>query len=109
MSKYNSHGETITLKGLTEWFVDQVKAEGEDTVFGWLEKLGYDRELYSIRSRLFTLTFHSKTLENNGPMEVKIRDAIGTNLDSTVNALLLKQHGRDLEKGEGFRIVELEQ
>jgi hypothetical protein len=77
------------MKGLTEWFIDQVRSEGEDVVFGWLEKLGYDRDLFSVRSRLYTITFHSKALEDNGPMEVKIRDAIGTNLDNVVNKLLL--------------------
>jgi len=86
--------------------VDQTKAVGEDAVFGWLEKLGYDRDLYSIRSRLFTVTFHSKVLEENGPMEVKIRDAIGTDVDNEVNRKVLEQHGRDIERGDGFRVIE---
>lgn len=86
--------------------MDQTKAVGEDAVFGWLEKLGYDRDLYSIRSRLFTVTFHSKVLEENGPMEVKIRDAIGTDVDNEVNRKVLEQHGRDIERGDGFRVIE---
>ena len=110
LDKYASYKDELTLKGFTDWFVDQVRKEGEDTVFTWLEKLGYDRDLYSIRSRLFTVTFHSKALEqDSGQMEVKIRDAVGTNLDNVVNQLLLQQYGKDLERGEGYRIVELEQ
>lgn len=42
-------------------------------------------------------------------MEVKIRDAVGTNLDNHVNKLLLEQNGKDIERGEGYRIVEIAQ
>lgn len=41
-------------------------------------------------------------------MEVKIRDAIGTDIDNVTNKLVIKEHGTDIEKGEGFRIMELE-
>ena len=34
-------------------------ARAEEIIFLWLENLGYDRQLYSIRSRLFNITFHS--------------------------------------------------
>lgn len=90
LNKYNNFEKALTQKGFTDWFIDQTKAEGEDTIFAWLEKFGYDRDLYSIRSRLFGLTFHSKTLENNGPIEVKIRDAIGTDIDNQVNKQVLR-------------------
>lgn len=83
-------------------------AEGEDTVFGWLNKLGYDEDLYSVRSRLFTITFHSQTLEGEGQMEVKIRDAIGTDIDHITNRLIIQEYGTDIEKGNGYRIMELE-
>lgn len=63
-----------------------------------------------MRSRLFNLTFHSKNLEKNGPgpLEVKIRDAIGTDIDNTVNRLVMQQFGKDIERGDGFRIIEKE-
>jgi hypothetical protein len=41
-------------------------------------------------------------------MEVKIRDAIGTDIDNVATKLILSEHGSDLERGEGYRIVELE-
>jgi hypothetical protein len=52
--------------------------------------LGYDRDLHSIRSRLFTITFHSKAIEEeSGVMEVKIRDAVGTDLDIFASKTIL--------------------
>src|SRR5438132_816847 len=85
LSQYCSSEGGLTEKGFKQWFIDQVKNAGEDVVFGWLSKLGYDQDLYSIRSRLFTVTFHSKTIEGEGQMEVKIRDAIGTDIDNVTN------------------------
>jgi len=52
------------------------------------------------------VTFHSKALDNLGSMEVKIRDAIGTDIDNIANRLVLQQFGKDLERGDGFRIIE---
>ena len=54
-----------------------------------LEKLGYDKDFYSIRSRLFNMSFHSRTIEGEGQMEVMIRDAIGTDIDNVTNKLIL--------------------
>ena len=108
MKKYNSLDENLTLKGFTDWFIQQARNEGEDTIFAWLDKLGYDRDLYSIRSRLFTITVHSKPLEGSEQVEVKIRDAIGTDVDNTTNRLILEQYGKDIERGDGFRIIEKE-
>ena len=39
-------------------------------------------------------------------MEVKIRNAIGTDIDDVTNKLILKDYGKDAEKGEGYRIIE---
>lgn len=61
-----------------------------------------------MRSRLFTVTFHSKTIEGEGKMEVKIRDAIGTDIDNVTNQLILKEYGNDIERGDGYRVIELE-
>lgn len=108
MRRYNSLDDSLTQKGFTDWFIDQTRAEGEDVIFTWLDKLGYDRDLYSVRSRIFTITFHSKPIEGTEPIEVKIRDAIGTDIDNISNRLVLEQYGKDIERGDGFRIIEKE-
>jgi len=79
----------LTLAGFRQWFIDAVNTEGQEKVFEWLLKLGYDRDLYSVRSRLFTVTFHSKNLGGEGQMEVKFRDAIGSDIDNVTNNLIL--------------------
>ena len=56
----------------------------------WLEKLGYDRDLYSVRSRLFSLNFHSRSLEGDDSIEVRVRDAIGTDIDNRTNEMILE-------------------
>jgi len=60
-------------------------------IFDWLDKLGYDRDLFSVRSRLFNITFHSRTSGGGeGQMEVKIRDAINTDIDNIATKLILQ-------------------
>lgn len=51
LSKYNSHEGALTLRGFRDWWKQQLLSEGEATVWSWLEKLGYDRDLFSVRSR----------------------------------------------------------
>jgi len=41
-------------------------------------------------------------------MEVKVRDAIGTDLENVVNKLVMQNYGKDIERGEGYRVVEVE-
>ena len=65
-------------------------SDGEAQIWSWLEKLGYDRDLYSVRSRIFTITFHSRCLDGlDSPIEVRIRDAIGTDIDNKTNEMIL--------------------
>lgn len=50
---------------------------GNESVWKWFEKLGYDRNLYTVRSRAFIFTLHSST-----EVAVTVRDAINTDLDN---------------------------
>lgn len=50
---------------------DMINTLGEEAVWKWFEKLGYDRDLYSIRSRTFLVTVHSTT-----ELSITVRDAI---------------------------------
>jgi hypothetical protein len=51
-------------------------AQAETIMFQWLENLGYDRDLYSVRSRTFVLSVHSEK-----DVEVNVRDAVQTDID----------------------------
>lgn len=72
---YCSTAKGLTLKGFREWFKDTTKSHGEDKMLGYLEKLGYDGELYPVFSRSFILSVHS-----DQPLTLEVGDAIGTNL-----------------------------
>lgn len=56
----------------------------------WLENLGYDQDLYPLRSRCFMLTFHS-----DNPIAVSVRDALNTDLNYKVNKIILKSFGEE--------------
>jgi len=89
-SKYNNFEGGLTLRGFKEWWKANLIAEGEAAIWAWLEKLGYDRDLYSVRSRIFTISFHSRCLEGGeAPIEVRVRDAVGTDLDNKSTEMIL--------------------
>ena len=51
----------MTLDGLKKFFVCEIEANKlqEDFMFEWLSKLGFDEQLYPVRSRCFMLSVHS--------------------------------------------------
>ena len=72
----------------------------------WLEKLGYDRDLYSLRSRLFSINFHSRILEiGGGSVEVRVRDAVPTDIDNRTNEMILEKEVSKEDQGEGYEVV----
>ena len=53
----------------------------------WLQNLGYDEHFFNQESRAFILTFHTAD-----QIEVTLKDAVRTDLDSWANAAIcLKQ------------------
>ena len=69
-------------------------------MFKWLDALGYDQDLYSIKSRCFMLTFHSTV-----DLSVSVRDAIQTDLDTRANLLIIDRFGQELEAKQAYRIL----
>jgi len=49
----------LTLGGFIEFFKDSIKERGEDVVWEWFEKWGYDKDLYPVEERTFRITKHS--------------------------------------------------
>jgi calpain-15 len=77
LQNYSSSEKGLSLKGFIDYFRDSITSIGEEAVWKWFEKLGYDRDLYSIRSRTFMLTVHSSV-----ELSITVRDAIQTDLDN---------------------------
>lgn len=46
-------------------------------------------------------------MEGDAPIEIRIRDAISTDIDSKTNTLILAQYGTEEESGEGYKILSL--
>jgi hypothetical protein len=59
----------------------------EEKIKEMLDTMGYDKYLYSIYSRVFTLTLHSKS-----PVTVKINDAQGTDINERAWDILMLNH-----------------
>jgi hypothetical protein len=81
-------GGGLTLEGFKRWLVKLTEKYGEEKMFGMLENLGYDADLYPIRSRCFMMTFHSAS-----ELTTTVRDAVQTDLDTRTNLLILDKFG----------------
>ena len=102
LNVYQSHEGGLTEKGFIDFFEDNFKSEdGEQKVRNWLKLLGYDSELYPIRSRNFMITFHSDC-----PINVNVRDAINTDLNSKVDKIILKSLGEEIKKKKEISVIQ---
>lgn len=100
LENYCSSNRGITLRGFKEFWRDSIRNYGEDTIFGWLENLGYDEDLYSIRSRCFVITMHSEI-----ELAVTVRDAVQTDLDNRCSIAILANYGQELDKTSTFKAI----
>jgi len=98
LDRYTSSNRGITQRGFINFFKDAIIQNGEENIWKWFELLGYDRDLYSVRSRCFILTIHSENEVN-----VTVRDAIQTDLDTRANILLIQKFGVNMEVKKGIR------
>jgi len=79
-------------------------------VWAYLERLGYDRDLYSFRSRCFTLSIQSRSmLSNEDQVEVRVRDAVQTDLDTVTSEMIIEQFGSQTASGDGYKVFEFKQ
>lgn len=90
------------MEGFKQFLVNEIEVNemNESHMFDWLACLGYDADLYSIKSRCFMLTFHS-----NVDLSVSVRDAIQTDLDTRTNLLIVERFGQELEVTPSYRIL----
>jgi hypothetical protein len=90
----------LTLEGFKKFLVKMTEEVGEPAMLQMMENLGYDQELYPVRSRCFMMTFHS-----SNELTTTVRDAIQTDLDTRTNLLILDKFGQDLESDNKYRIM----
>lgn len=71
--------EGLTLNGFKDMFLfvfnlnrkSSNHSKATEIMYDWMHSLGYDKELYPVRSRCFTLSIHS-----NEFVECKVKDAV---------------------------------
>ncbi|CDW86928.1 calpain family cysteine protease containing protein [Stylonychia lemnae] len=108
LTKFHSSESGLTYQGFIDWWRSQIVAEGEPQLWVWLERLGYDRDLYSVKSRIFSLTFQSRALEGDQPVRVTVRDTAGTEIEPKINEMLLSQFGKEERIQEFYSLVSLQ-
>lgn len=57
-----------------------------------MQNLGYDEDLYPLRSRNFVLSIHS-----DNPVKVEPKDCLNNDLNYQVNNLILKIFGKEAQ------------
>ena len=81
----NNNKGGINRRGFIEFFKDAIQTQGEQAVWRWFEKWGYDKDLYSIEARCFMLTVHSMK-----PISIQIEEASPKrDLEDLVNKMIL--------------------
>lgn len=97
MKQYKSNVYSVDFHhGISkDWFVKLFFSILEtmklDEIYALFEKLGYKGNLFSNRTRLFTLTLHSDIFLN-----VLIKDALAENLDFAFLRILLEKYGSNI-------------
>ena len=101
-NKYQSYNNCITENGFIEFWKDTYLLEGgEEKIKKWFKFLGYDEDLYPLRSRCFMLTFHSDI-----PINVSARDAISTDLNKKIDKLIIKSYGEKIKNKKDISVFQ---
>jgi hypothetical protein len=100
LGKFCSSSKGLTFRGFRDFFVKSLHELGDALVWEWLENLGYDKELYPVRSRVFLLSFHSD-LE----LAVTVKDAVPTDIDNKTTALVIERFGQEAENKRGVKVI----
>jgi len=78
----------LPIEGFLDLMEKLTLQRGENFMFGFLERHGYDRDLYSVKSRVFMLTVHSER-----QVELEVRDNLHSNLTNIGLVEYIKAHG----------------
>ena len=100
LEQYQSYNESITEQGFVEFWKNSYLQQGGDAeVKSWLKNLGYDADLFPLKSRNFMLTFHSDI-----PISVCARDNISTDLNKKIDKLVIKTMGEKIKSKKDISV-----
>ena len=83
-TRFSGQPSGLTLTGFKKYLTHVIQNDGEAVMWDWLNRLGYDQDLYSLKSRVIVVTWHSEA-----PINVSTQDALNTGIDQKVNRMLL--------------------
>ena len=99
LKKFISKDDGLTIIGFKNYFYEQIKTLPEENIWNWLEALGYDRDFYSIESRLYFFSIHSESA-----IQVITRKNI-CGLEDQINVFLIQNHGVEIENKSGIKVL----
>ncbi len=50
---------------------------------------------------------HSRALEGDASVEVRVREAVGTDIDKKLNEMILAEFGAEEASGDGYKIISM--
>ena len=98
--EFQSYNGCITENGFVEFWKKKT-IENIEEVKNWLKALGYDNDLYPLKSRCFMLTFHSDI-----PISVSARDALSTDLNKKIDKLIIKSMGEKIKNKKDISVFQ---
>ena len=102
LNKYQSYSKGITEKGFIDFMKEvYLSKNGKEEVNNWLNKLGYDKNLYPLKSRCFMITFHTDT-----PIKVSVYNALETYLYPKIESLISISKGKEIYKKGNIVILQ---
>lgn len=85
--------DCLTEKGFLNLFEDLLKKMSKSEILEMTDKLGYTKDLFSKRSRVFTLTIHSEEL-----IKLSVENGLKENIDFVANKLLIRKFGENIDE-----------
>ena len=98
--EFQSYNGNITENGFIEFWKKKA-IENIEEIKNWLKALGYDNDLYPLKSRCFMLTFHSDI-----PISVSARDALSTDLNKKIDKLVIKSMGEKIKNKKDISVFQ---
>ena len=99
LKKFLNKDEGLPFFSFKNFFLEQTKTLPEDQIWTWLEKLGYDRDFYSVRSRLYSFSLYSDT-----ELSVFVNKNVA-GLEDQINVFLIQNQGVEIESKAGIKVL----
>lgn len=94
-----SYEKGLTSEGLVEFFREMCGRYDQETIVGWLKAWGYDEDLYSVKSRNYVLTLHSKSR-----LKVQLHKVKDQQMNEMVNIMLMQTQSEQKLSNSGVNL-----